>query len=259
MKRINYHQASEEISAWMKRTVIEAGFTSVVVAVSGGVDSATSLFLACKALGIDNVYGLCLPYGKLSTQSLQHGKMVAKAAGLAKDHILVKDIRKAVDKIQSSVINSPLDKIRLGNIMARVRMIFLYDLAKSHNLLVVGTENRTEHYLGYYTRFGDEASDIEPIRNLYKTQVWEMATYLGVPDEIIQKAPSANLWEGQVDEGEFGFSYQDADRILYHYFDEHLPIDGIVALGFEKKLVEKVLAFVAKNDFKHKLPYTLRK
>lgn len=268
---LDYKKKSQEIITWLQQTVHSAGFAQVVVAVSGGVDSAVSLNLAVKALGKDNVYALLLPYGKLSTKALEDGKLVARSAGLEKDHIVVKEITKAVDKIATIVIpakagiqkdgsrlggrDDSLNKIRLGNLMARVRMVFLYDFAKANNLLVIGTENKTEYHLGYFTRFGDEASDVEPIRSLYKTNVWEMAKLLGIPQDIIDKAPSANLWEGQSDEKEFGFSYQDADRILYHYFEEHIPEEGLVDLGFDKKLVDTVLGFARKNDFKHRVPY----
>lgn len=276
MFEVSYDTKVQGISTWIAKTVHDAGFTKVIVAVSGGVDSATSLFLAVKALGAEHVYAVLLPYGKMSSTALRHGKLATKVAGLAKDHIFVRDIKSAVDVISSiSNLNvneversqaeiSPraslgrndnVDNIRKGNMMARTRMIYLFDLAKELGALVVGTENKSEHYLGYFTRFGDEASDIEPIRSLYKTHVWEMAKYLGVPQEIIDKKPSANLWEDQSDEGEFGFSYLEADKILYYHFEAKLPVDGIVALGFDKKVVEQVLSFVAKNDFKHKVPY----
>lgn len=255
MESINYQQKAEEIIDWLTTTVHEAGFEKVVVAVSGGVDSAVSLNLAVHALGKENVYALLLPSGKLSTKALQDGKAVASAAGLEKDHVVVRDISKVANKLIEQLGDDSIDNIRQGNIMARTRMIFLYDFAKSLNALVVGTENKSEHYLGYFTRFGDEASDVEPIRGLYKTQVWEMAKYLGVPKEIVEKAPSANLWEGQSDEGEFGFSYLDADNVLYHYFEEGLPKEGIVAMGIPEKLVDSVLGFVARNDFKHHVPH----
>lgn len=305
--KLDYTKKTNEIIQWLQQTVHSAGFQQVVVAVSGGVDSAVSLNLAVRALGRDNVYALLLPYGKLSSKALEDGKLVARTAGLEKDHVIVKEITKAVDKITSVIANGVkqsykddlrfkiqdsreeilnysteylhpkgtflaevalpqsgavqddkeggIGSIRKGNIMARVRMIFLYDFAKANNLLVVGTENKTEYYLGYFTRFGDEASDIEPIRSLYKTNVWEMAKFLEVPQEIIDKAPSANLWEGQSDEKEFGFSYSDADRILYHYFEEHIPEEGLLDLGCDKKLIDTVLGFAKKNDFKHRVPY----
>jgi len=273
MFELDYSEKTKEIQRWIQTTVGSAGFSDVVIAVSGGIDSAVSLYLAVKALGKDHIYAMLMPYKDLSMQALTDGKIVAQSAGLEEDHVLVRDIGEIVDTGWKTVnshsgedfkIGQRIDSghtsiakmtaIRKGNIMARVRMILLYDLAKERNALVIGTENKTEYFLGYFTRFGDEASDIEPIRALYKTQVWEMAKYLAVPKEIIEKKPSANLWEEQTDEGEFGFSYTDADRILYLHFEENLPEEGIVALGLDKDVVEKVLGYVQKNDFKHHLP-----
>ncbi|HSD98120.1 MAG TPA: NAD+ synthase [Patescibacteria group bacterium] len=269
---LDYTKKAQEIQDWIATTVRSAGFEKVILAVSGGVDSAVSLSLAVKALGKENVYAVLLPYGTLSSASLEHGKLVVESAGLPKDHVFVRDIQSGVDKLWSVIANEAKQSdtndeiaasqaprndtsIRRGNMMARVRMIYLFDLAKSLGALVVGTENKSEHYLGYFTRFGDEASDIEPIRSLYKTQVWEMAKSLGVPKEIIEKKPSAGLWENQSDEGEFGFSYTDADKVLYFSFEEKKSQEEIIALGFDKKLVENVLGFARKNDFKHHVPY----
>ena len=251
MFELDYAKKAEEISNLISDTVHNAGFTKVVVAVSGGVDSAVSLFLTVKALGAKNVYAVLMPYGKMNSEALQHGQLVVQAAGLAKDHVFERDIKSAVDVILSET----KDLIRQGNIMARVRMIYLFDLAKELGLLVVGTENKSEHYLGYFTRFGDEASDIEPIRSLYKTQVFAMAKFLGVPKEIIEKHPSANLWDSQTDEKEFGFSYEDADKVLLMHFEQYLRNGDIVAAGIPKETVQKVLEFVEKNDFKHNVPY----
>jgi NAD+ synthase len=146
----------------------------------------------------------------------------------------------------------------LGNIMARVRMILLYDLAKKRQALVCGTENKSEHLLGYFTRYGDEASDFEPIKHLYKTQVYQLAKALGVPNEIIQSPPSAGLWLGQTDEKQFGFSYYQADQILFLYLEKGLSLPVIVKkTGVEKRIVEKVISWYKTNDFKHRIPYSL--
>jgi NAD+ synthase len=147
-----------------------------------------------------------------------------------------------------------MDNIRKGNLMARARMMILYDNAKKRKALVMGTENKSEYLLGYFTRFGDEASDIEPLRNLFKTQMYDLAKYLGVPEVILTKKPTAGLWEGQTDEGEFGFTYKEADEILSLSFDEKKSVDEIVAAGFSKDIVDRVLSRVRGNDFKHRLP-----
>ena len=147
------------------------------------------------------------------------------------------------------------DRVRLGNIMARVRMIILFDLDKKQKGLVCGTENKSEALLGYFTRFGDEASDIEPIQHLYKTQVYELAKYLGVPKEIIEKPPSANLWESQTDEGEFGFTYKEADQVLFHYYDKKLKLEEIKSKGFVN--ADKIINFSLKNTYKHHTPYKI--
>ncbi len=150
--------------------------------------------------------------------------------------------------------SSEVNRVRLGNIMTRIRMILLYDLAKKHNALVCGTENRSEYLLGYFTRFGDQASDFEPIQHLYKTQVYELARFLGLPKNIIQKTPTAGLWHGQTDEGEFGFTYKEADIVLSYYYDKKLKLEEIKSMGF--KNAEKIIAYSLKNAYKHHAPYT---
>ncbi len=258
MVDIDYQTKILEITEWIRKTVAEPGFSDVVVAVSGGIDSAVSLALCVRALGKEHVYALRLPYGKFSTAATMDAKIVTSSVGLRKEHVFQKDIYKEVNKIVKQINDPEMSSVRKGNIMARVRMIFLYDLTKSLNALVVGTENKSEYLLGYFTRFGDEASDIEPIRNLYKTQVRELAKALGLPQEIINKQPTAGLWDGQTDEKEFGFTYADADRVLYYHFDEGLCIEAIVELGIEKQIVESVLRWVQKNEFKHHLPKILQ-
>lgn len=252
---LHYQEKAQEIQEWIAKTVTDAGFADVVVAVSGGVDSAVSLNLSVRALGKEHVYALLLPHGDLSKKSLEDGRLAAKSAGLTDDHIVVRNVEPVVKEILNQVQDDKALDIRKGNMMARVRMIYLFDLAKQLGALVVGTENKTEHYLGYFTRFGDEASDIEPIRSLYKTQIWEMATHLGVPTKIIEKAPSAGLWENQSDEGEFGFSYVEADKVLFLHYEEKKSEEEIIAMGISQHVVRSVLSFVAKNDFKHHVPH----
>lgn len=275
---INYQKKSEEMSAFIKATVEEAGFQKVIVALSGGVDSAVSCALAVKALSAKNVLVVILPYGELSKDGLQDATLVIESLKIPEENVFEIDIKSAVDivwlhalKDLTDISNSPRhknemassfvsltsrnDEVRQGNIMARVRMIYLFDLAKRHAALVLGTENKTEHLLGYFTRFGDEASDIEPIRSLYKTQIWEMAKYLQLPEQVIIKAPTAGLWQNQTDESEFGFNYLDADKILFGQYEEYLKAEEIAKkYNLSSEIVEKVLAWSKKNDFKHHLP-----
>ena len=241
-----------KLVTFLKASFAKAGFTSAVIAISGGVDSATSCALAVRALGADNVYPVLLPYGALSSQATIDAIGVVEKLGISSFHVTRFDIKPLVDPI---VFKEPgMGNVRRGNAMARARMTVLYDQAKKRNALVIGTENKSEHLLGYFTRFGDEASDIEPLRDLYKTHVYALARYLEVPESILAQAPSAGLWPEQTDEGEFGFSYKDADEILYLSVDEKKSVEEIVAAGFAKDLVDRVLLRVRANDFKHNLP-----
>ena len=175
-----------------------------------------------------------------------------KKLGIPRNHITQINIKNPVDEVTR--IDPKMDILRKGNIMARIRMTFVFDQAKRHRALVVGTENKSEYLLGYFTRFGDGASDIEPLRNLYKTHVYQLAEFMHLPKSILTKQPSAGLWENQTDEGEFGFSYKDADRVLYYYFDKKLSVGEIVKRDLKKTTVDRVLQFAKKNNFKHGLP-----
>ena len=174
--------------------------------------------------------------------------------GIPLTNITRVDIKPAVDAL-APVLGS-VDNTRRGNLMARMRMIVLFDQAKRRTALVVGTENKSEHLLGYYTRFGDEASDVEPIRNFYKTQVYDLAKFLQVPDTIIQAKPTAGLWLDQTDEGEFGFTYKDADEIMSLLYDEKKTEAEIVKAGYYLELINKVRRRIEANFFKQELPFT---
>ena len=247
---IDPKREEQNIVSFLKKTFQEHGFEKAVIGVSGGIDSATSLFLLSQALPKKNIIPVHLYYFEPNSSEIE---MLIKTAKIPLEDVQMISIKKAVDTTAQE-LQSTQDKIRFGNIMARMRMIFLFDIAKKENALVVGTENKSEHYLAYFTRFGDEASDIEPIKHLFKTQVYQLAKYLKVPQSIIDKHPSAGLWEGQTDEKEFGFSYQEADQVLYLYFEKKQPLEEIKK---EFKNAERILEWVKKNDYKHHTPYTL--
>lgn len=255
MKNINPEKTEQIIIKFIKQTFGKAEFSSAVIALSGGIDSSVAFALTVIALGKDNVFPVLLPYGELNDQGTADALEIINKFGVSKKNTIQINIKKTVDEIAQ---NDPaMDMIRKGNIMARVRMTFVFDQAKKRKGLVVGTENKSEHLLGYFTRFGDEASDIEPLRNLYKTEIYQLAKFMHLPTSIITKQPTAGLWKNQTDEKEFGFSYKDADKILYYYFDKKLSEDKIIKKGLEKTTVEKVLQFVQKNNFKHHLPFTV--
>ena len=245
------------IIKFIQNTLQKQDAKNVILAASGGTDSTTCLYLLAQAMPGKNIFVIHLPYHKSVFAKLQQ---LATNLGIPKGNLFEISIGTIVGTIATMsdlVSRSDLNKVRLGNIIARTRMIVLYDLAKKQRALVCGTENKTEYYLGYFTRFGDEASDFEPIRHLYKTQVYQLAKHLGLPQEIITQSPTAGLWEGQTDEGEFGFSYAEADQVLYFYFDKKLSVKEIQKKGFRN--AKKVIEWVKKKDYKHNTPYVIDK
>lgn len=251
----NPQKTAKRIIKFLQKELKQAGFSKIIIATSGGLDSTVSAYLAVRAIGSKNVFLVFLPYKNLNPQGLIDGKLVARELNIPKNNIFQIDIAPMCDAFFK--LDPKMDNIRRGNVMARMRMVALFDLAKKHKALVCGTENKSEHLLSYFTRFGDEAADLEPIRNLYKTQVKMLAKYLELPDRIITKAPTAGLWEGQTDEGQFGFSYKEADQILYLLFDQKMKLSEVVKKGFKKEVVERVYSWVKTHDFKHHLPKIL--
>lgn len=236
---IDPHQETKRITEFIQNTLNKTGFNKIVIGLSGGVDSATSLLLLKKAAEPNNIIAVNLPYFDAHENILEANKTI--------------NIKDMVDDFKKKLkVNHD---IRLGNIMARVRMTVLYDFAKKNKALVCGTENKSEYLLGYFTRFGDEASDFEPIRHLYKTQIYELAKYLKMPQKIIDKKPSAGLWSGQNDELELGFTYKQADPVLYLYFEKKLTVGEIEAQGCAK--AKQIIETALKNKFKHEVPYHL--
>ncbi|OGK19832.1 hypothetical protein A3C23_03960 [Candidatus Roizmanbacteria bacterium RIFCSPHIGHO2_02_FULL_37_13b] len=249
----DYKKKESEIVSFIQKTLKDAEVKKIVIGLSGGLDSSTCALLIKKAVGAINILPVILPYEDLHKGAIEDVKHIVSKLEIPAINVYKINIQKAVDAIVDNEKDMPV--LRKGNIMSRVRMIYLYDLAKKHQALVCGTENKSEFLLGYFTRFGDEASDFEPLRQLYKTEVRQLARHIGVSKKIIEKHPTAGLWQGQTDEQEFGFSYADADQVLHLTFDKKLTPDQIIKTsGIDQLTVKKVLARVAKNSFKHDVP-----
>jgi NAD+ synthetase len=234
--------------AFLRDEFRRRGFTEAVVGLSGGVDSAVTTTLAARAFGADKVHAICLPYRTSHPDSLAHAKLVAKALGVRERTL---DISAAVDGYLAAEPDA--SPARRGNVMARVRMIALFDLAAKHNALPLGTGNKSERLLGYFTWHADDSPPVNPIGDLFKTQIWVLAKHLGVPEEIISKPASADLVQGQTDEGDFGISYAKADRILNWLLNGWTARD-LVARGFDAAEVEIVRARLDGTHWKRRLP-----
>jgi NAD+ synthase len=242
------------IVTFLKDVIKKTHIKNVIIAVSGGIDSATSLNLLCESIGPEHVYAVHFPYFDNTTELFHK---TVEPLGISENHSILHSIKDLSNTftINLSIGDSNEEKLRKGNIMARIRMILLYDYAKKYNALVCGTENRSEMLLGYFTRFGDAASDIEPISHLYKTQIRLLARELGVPREVLQAAPTAGLWDGQTDEGELGFTYEEADQVLYQFFDKKIQLADIDKSKFPH--ADKIIVHAQSVAFKHEVPYHL--
>lgn len=228
---------------------VQRNMHKVVIGLSGGIDSAVTTYLAAKAFGPENTYVFRLPYKVSSSASLDHARIVIGDLGLPAETI---DITPMVDGY-SSIPSVEMTPYRLGNICARSRMIVLYDQAARLGGLPLGTGNKTERMFGYFTWHGDDAPAVNPLGDLFKTQVFELAEYLGVPDVIRNKPPTADLIEGQTDEGDFGITYAKADEILVLLMSRY-ETDQIEALGYSLKDIEIVKKRISGTHWKRKLP-----
>jgi NAD+ synthase len=247
--QIDAECTAETISAFIAAAIENPGLDGAVIALSGGIDSAVSAYLTARAIGPERFRAFNMPYASSNPDSQAHAQLVADDLGIEFEVI---DITQQIDLYFERYPDA--DHIRRGNKMARERMSIIYDMAKVHHAMVIGTGNRTEAMLGYTTMWGDMAAGIVPIGNLYKTQVRQLAAHLGVPQAIIAKPPSADLWSGQTDEGELGLTYEQADWILYSVLDEERDPDAIASDMIDADAVRKVLALVERNGFKRVMP-----
>ena len=241
--------ATEVLSDFVRDAVETTGMKGVVLGLSGGIDSALSCALAVRALGPERVHAYFMPYKSSNAQSRQDAAAVAASLGI---ELIEIDITAMIDAYFSQV-DPDADRVRQGNKMARERMSILFDQSKKLGCLVLGTSNKTEILLGYSTIFGDNASSINPLGDLYKQQVNALAKHLDLPSDVIDKAPSADLWPGQTDEDELGLSYEMADEILHLLFDEGLSPRKIVARGYPEDSVERVVSLESANRYKRRL------
>ena len=256
--QINPDLARKIIVAFIREEITRVGFSRGILGLSGGIDSALVAYLAVEALGAENVTGILMPYRTSNPASRADAELVARQLGIATRVI---EITPMVEPYLAQYVDAHPERSeaqskerRRGNVMARARMIVLYDQSEALRALVIGTSNKTEALLGYTTQFGDNAAAIQPLADLYKFQVRQLARALNVPDAIIAKAPSADLWQGQTDEGELGFTYDDADAILYRLVDERRHADDVIALGFDARIVQRIVALMQRNQFKRVLP-----
>ncbi len=248
---LNIHTdlARKILTGFIKSEITRVGFSRAVIGLSGGIDSALSCALAAEALGPENVLAVRMPYNSSSPDSLSDAEATAKRFGVRMETI---EITQMVDPLIQR--DSQMSNLRKGNIMARARMIVLYDQSEVFKGLVVGTSNKTEILLGYSTLWGDMASALNPIGDLYKTQVRQLAHAMGVPSSVIDKPPSADLWSGQTDENELGFTYEEVDKLLYLIVDKRYNLSECMKAGFDQAFIEKVMTRIKRNQFKRMMP-----
>jgi NAD+ synthase len=237
---------AEALQEFLAEELRASGLTGYVVGLSGGIDSAVAGALAVRAVGADRLIALALPGPTSAPESLTHGREVAAWLGVKLETV---DLGPAAESA-ASVLGAGADRIRFGNILARLRMIALFDRARTVPALVLGTSNKSEILLGYSTLFGDSASSVNPLGDVWKTHVYRLADQLQLPSFLLHKPPSADLWPGQTDAGELGFDYAEADPILYWHHEQGLDRDQLVAVGFAPELVDRILLAYRHNRFK---------
>ena len=240
----DYEKPRKLIVDFIKEYVSRVGVNGVVLGLSGGIDSSLVAKLACDAIGPERVLGIMLPVdAKIDAQNVADARELAESLQMRHDLFELKEAIAAYDSLK-------LDKVSKGNLAARLRMVTWYARANQEHRLVLGTSNKTELMIGYFTKYGDGGSDFLPIGDLYKENVWSLSRYVGVPEKIIKKAPSAGLWKGQTDEGEIGATYAELDSILFLNLERGMDEEEIVEWGIEKSKVQKVLKMMRNSEHK---------
>lgn len=246
---INTSIARTMLTGFIRDQIHKVGMKRAVLGLSGGIDSALSAYLSAEALGPENVLAVRMPYRTSSPASLADAMRVIESLGIPYLDVPITEMAEPLLERFPE-----MSGIRRGNIMARMRMIVLYDQSVAWGGLVMGTSNKTEFLLGYSTIYGDSGVALQPIADLYKAQVRQLSAAVGVPQPVLDKAPSADLWEGQTDEGELGFTYNDVDQVLYLLVDERYTVDEVVDEGFPRAFVEQVWRRVKANHYKRTMP-----
>jgi NAD+ synthase len=247
--QINTDLARKILTGFIRTELQRAGFRHALVGLSGGLDSAVSCALAVEALGRENVLAVRMPYRSSAPDSLADAELVSKQLGVKQETIDITDM------VEPLLGRDPwIPNVRKGNILARMRMIVLYDQSEIFKGLVIGTSNKTEILLGYTTLWGDMAAAINPLGDLYKTQLRQLARALELPASVLQKPPSADLWEGQTDEAEMGITYDEVDRLLYLLVDRRCTPEECVEAGFKRAYVDRIMKRIRRNHFKRLMP-----
>ncbi len=242
-----YELLESYLIKFLKDEVYKTSIKRVVLGISGGIDSAVVAVLAKKAFG-DGMLGIMLPSSYSSSSSIEDAKKLCKQFDINYKIVSIAPL------IEAYFHNKNANNLRIGNFSARMRMSVLYDISAQENALVLGTSNKSELLLGYGTLFGDLASAINPIGDLYKSEIFEFARYLEIPDSIVQKPPSADLWEGQSDEEDLGYGYQEIDKALKAFVDNRMTPEEMLESGFEKELIDLIQKRIYQNQFKRKIP-----
>lgn len=253
---MNLEKTKNDILNFIRTKVSESHTDGIVVGLSGGIDSTLAAYLACEAIGNDKVFGITMPSSTTPTEDNVHGIEIAERLGINYKQI-------AIDSILNEFLSMTQleeDNLAIGNLKARIRMSIIYYHANAKNYLVCGTGNKSEILIGYFTKHGDGACDMEPIGDLYKSDVYRLSEFLDIPHEILDKPPRAGLWNNQTDEDEIGMGYDLLDRILYLYSEKNMDNDKIAReLEIQVDDVDMIIAKVIRSEHKSKVPESPKK